>query len=276
MVNYDGYSDLLALMLIESRGFESRGFFGKKSEDDNLQLCFYGSKDSEANKLPTVEAEITSTTPTVVEEEFPSSLKAGESLQCGLGLGEHSKYGTIDLSIKLIRRWKAALAALERIENPLKPGLLHEKEWIGEFHWTLSLGASNFLRNMTGYLIYIAEDFFSSDLFAMLLAMLIFLSIIYGGIHLSAWKWEFPSSAESIIWKVACFDIIGSPVVFIIGALTPVISDTDILAVPLGILMGIVYGFSRVYIVAEAFISLRHVPIGVYSTVPWIQAIPHV
>jgi hypothetical protein len=36
------------------------------------------------------------------------------------------------------------------------------------------------------------------------------------------------------------------------------------------------YGLSRVYIVVEAFISLRHVLIGVYSAVPWTQSIPHI
>jgi hypothetical protein len=35
------------------------------------------------------------------------------------------------------------------------------------------------------------------------------------------------------------------------------------------------YIVARVYIVVEAFISLRSVPIGVYASVPWANAIPH-
>ena len=42
------------------------------------------------------------------------------------------------------------------------------------------------------------------------------------------------------------------------------------------LLLPIPYTLSRYYLVVEAFISLRHVPIGVYAAVPWVQAIPHV
>ncbi|KAK1512568.1 uncharacterized protein CCOS01_14808 [Colletotrichum costaricense] len=36
-----------------------------------------------------------------------------------------------------------------------------------------------------------------------------------------------------------------------------------------------VHFVARVFIVVEAFISLRQVPIGVYSMPSWIQMIPH-
>ena len=38
----------------------------------------------------------------------------------------------------------------------------------------------------------------------------------------------------------------------------------------------ILYALSRIYIVVESFISLRHVPIGVYAAIPWVQDIPHI
>lgn len=37
----------------------------------------------------------------------------------------------------------------------------------------------------------------------------------------------------------------------------------------------ILYPFGRVFIVVESFISLRHVPVGVYEGVGWAQYIPH-
>lgn len=37
----------------------------------------------------------------------------------------------------------------------------------------------------------------------------------------------------------------------------------------------LLYGFGRVYIVVESFISLRRVPVGVYGAVNWAQYIPH-
>lgn len=40
-------------------------------------------------------------------------------------------------------------------------------------------------------------------------------------------------------------------------------------------LTGAIYIFSRVFIIIESFISLRHVPIGVYEEVGWSKYIPH-
>ena len=40
-------------------------------------------------------------------------------------------------------------------------------------------------------------------------------------------------------------------------------------------LTGTVYIFFRIYIIVESFISLRHVPIGVYEEVGWSKYIPH-
>ena len=37
-----------------------------------------------------------------------------------------------------------------------------------------------------------------------------------------------------------------------------------------------IYIFSRVYLVVESFISLRHLPIGVFAAVPWVQVILHI
>jgi hypothetical protein len=37
----------------------------------------------------------------------------------------------------------------------------------------------------------------------------------------------------------------------------------------------VIYVASRVFIITEAFLSLRHVPVGVYISPSWIQLIPH-
>ena len=37
----------------------------------------------------------------------------------------------------------------------------------------------------------------------------------------------------------------------------------------------LLYFFARVYIVAESFLSLRHVPVGVYQDVSWAQYVLH-
>lgn len=35
------------------------------------------------------------------------------------------------------------------------------------------------------------------------------------------------------------------------------------------------YAFAHIFLVNESFVSLRHVPIGVYTAVPWANYIPH-
>ena len=39
--------------------------------------------------------------------------------------------------------------------------------------------------------------------------MLITLPIVYGSVHLTAWKFDFPSRVEQIMWRVACIIIAG-------------------------------------------------------------------
>lgn len=41
------------------------------------------------------------------------------------------------------------------------------------------------------------------------------------------------------------------------------------------ILVAVLYFFSRVFIIIESFLSLRHVPVGVYAGVGWSKYIPH-
>ncbi|MCJ1270800.1 hypothetical protein MMC22_010697 [Lobaria immixta] len=118
------------------------------------------------------------------------------------------------------------------------------------------------------------------------------LPLIYGGIHLAAWNFDFPSHVESILWKVSSFIIMGLiPVVvllFLLGVFVgeyltswntflSVEENIEIAYVMgLAILGFLLYGFARIFLVVESFISLRHVPIGVYAAVPWVQNIPHV
>ncbi|RTE84277.1 hypothetical protein BHE90_001105 [Fusarium euwallaceae] len=122
------------------------------------------------------------------------------------------------------------------------------------------------------------DEFFSW--YGTLLGLAVFLSALYGGIHLSAWNWVFPTSWEGLVWKVACF---------LIAAVLPLYHIFNRLRVNLFALhdgmetamhvvlsstLGI-YMLARIYIIFEAFASLRHVPIGVYMAPVWVQMFPH-
>ena len=115
------------------------------------------------------------------------------------------------------------------------------------------------------------------------------LAIILYWIHLTAWKLQFPSNVEGLLWRVSCIDIImTSPIIismaWLMQKLPPkwrVISILDHKTVeqyfdyPLCFLF-IVSGLSRIYLLVESLTSLRHMPIAVYAAVPWVQNIPHI
>ena len=114
----------------------------------------------------------------------------------------------------------------------------------------------------------------------------ILLPIVYGGVHLSAWTFDFPTRVEALLWKIACIDIMGTAVAVIaISAFAIAVWRTSRhwksyrffdWGGQFLVVLAIFFGFSRIYVVTEAFMSLHHVPIGVYSAVPWTQSIPHI
>lgn len=122
------------------------------------------------------------------------------------------------------------------------------------------------------------EDFFSW--YGGLLGLAVVLSALYGGIHLSAWNWVFPTSWEGLVWKFACFLIAAVlPLYHIFNKIRASFLDgldgwETAMHVVLSLTL-VVYMLARIYIIFEAFASLRHVPIGVYMAPVWVQMFPH-
>lgn len=114
------------------------------------------------------------------------------------------------------------------------------------------------------------------------LILLVALPLVYGAIYLATLNFHFPSQVEQLLWKIACIDIMGTiplgVVFFVCILLIELKLHVSMQTIP-GILVTpifIFYALSRIYIVVESFISLRHVPIGVYAVTPWVQDIPHI
>lgn len=114
---------------------------------------------------------------------------------------------------------------------------------------------------------------------------LIFIALfpmIYGGVHLAARNFHFPSTTESTLWKIASIGItvfipvcgIGNLTFWKLGHFFWPFDDFIGLVVALVLLL-VFYTLARTYIVIEAFISLREAPLGVYVTTNWLQSIPH-
>lgn len=124
------------------------------------------------------------------------------------------------------------------------------------------------------------------------------LPAIYGGIHLSAVSFDFPSSTESKLWLYSGLYIaLGLPIWEVVAWFMVIYESTgilDMLLQPcldgnglhrvvwqcirsiLGRLFLLGYALARTYIIVESFASLRHVPIGVYWTPDWLEMIPHI
>ncbi|RSL69878.1 hypothetical protein CEP53_002047 [Fusarium sp. AF-6] len=122
------------------------------------------------------------------------------------------------------------------------------------------------------------DEFFSW--YGTLLGLAVFLSALYGGIHLSAWNWEFPTSWEGLVWKFACFLIAAVlPLYHIFNRLrVKLLALHDGMKTAMHVVLSStlgIYMLARIYIIFEAFASLRHVPIGVYMAPVWVQMFPH-
>lgn len=125
-------------------------------------------------------------------------------------------------------------------------------------------------------------------------------TFVYGGLHVLAWSANFPSFTEQLLWRIsACVVMGGIPVILIICGHMTGYNMLDVL-VPaeahdyLRDLLGnlfwpayylvrvvqylaiLVYVCARGYLVVECFISLSHLPAGVYEVPQWSTYFPHI
>ncbi|KAF8856437.1 hypothetical protein BDZ45DRAFT_745482 [Acephala macrosclerotiorum] len=131
---------------------------------------------------------------------------------------------------------------------------------------------------------------------------------LYGGLHVSARNSHFPSFIEKVMWCASSILIAGSGAITLIyilidrlpthggesflfqlwGELHTITRENswerifdilddihDFISLYGVCILGLAYIFARMFIVVEAFISLRDLPIGVYQTPNWTQSIPH-
>ena len=131
------------------------------------------------------------------------------------------------------------------------------------------------------------------DIGGLVVGMVLWLAnFIYGGIHAAAWNDSFPSVAERWLWRVSASYIgfCGGLWVILNFAVSRYGRLNDFWErwmdgdkswyhnIILGSLV-FVCGFSlmlaRAYIVVEAFISVRSLPLAAYQTPRWSQIIPH-
>ncbi|KAM0714818.1 hypothetical protein Q7P37_009282 [Cladosporium fusiforme] len=117
-------------------------------------------------------------------------------------------------------------------------------------------------------------------------------STVYGAIHMAGWNDSFPTSVEMWFWRASAAYLVFSGLLWAFINLLDFLSGSvwlywyEILAgdrprrshsliFGLCILGGSLYVVARVYLVVEAFISLRALPAATYASPAWILTVPH-
>ena len=126
----------------------------------------------------------------------------------------------------------------------------------------------------------------------------VFLEVTYFGIHLAGWNFTFPTQIERLLWRIASLQLLGVLLFYLIfvtiGAFfyaqiaralfskeaTSMLDMTH--CFPRWLLLVcyypiiVAYGLPRTYILLEAFVNLRALPLSAYTDVDWLNFIPHV
>ena len=101
---------------------------------------------------------------------------------------------------------------------------------------------------------------------------------VFGGIHCAGWFFDFPSSAEAMLWRFSSAVLTGIAflipiIVVFLGVLFIV---QEYFAVAVSAIIILVYVVSRLLLIVEAFISLRHLTPGMLALVKWTSFLPHI
>ena len=131
------------------------------------------------------------------------------------------------------------------------------------------------------------------DMSGFVMGMIVwFASMAYGGLHATAWNGHFPSDVEMWLWRASSICIAGSGLVWIMINLLAHTSTgfkaywgrveslrahwTSLVSLgTLATICGLAYLLARIFLVVEAFISLRKLPAAAYETLQWSQLVPH-
>lgn len=95
---------------------------------------------------------------------------------------------------------------------------------------------------------------------------------VFGAIHCAAWNFQFPSVAESILWKVASVLTVSLPPILVLVGFFVFVAISDWYTVSVLSL----YSLARLYLLLEVFISLRSLPLSVFQSAQWTNYIPHI
>ena len=110
-------------------------------------------------------------------------------------------------------------------------------------------------------------------------------SCIFGGLHLFAWESSFVSQTEQGLWRVSALYITSMGALAGVYVIANEIIELQKFCAPFFVLrfvyeacisvLPLCYLGARIFLIVEAFISLRDLPVEAYQTPNWTQLIPH-
>lgn len=123
-------------------------------------------------------------------------------------------------------------------------------------------------------------------------------SLVYGGLHLTAWDAPFPTSTQQLLWRMSSIALtaFGIPLVIyeslsicVLGELIErggrwlrwpwaiYLANNLSISLLVGRALSVkFYCLCRVFLVVECFIMLFHLPDSVYEVPQWSRYIPHI
>lgn len=124
-------------------------------------------------------------------------------------------------------------------------------------------------------------------------ACILLLPPIYGACHATAWNSHFPTPIEQWMWRICSIIVGGVPL--LVGSCGILQDAYDfwvdlkrmlkflklysvfvVVGVIVSLLAALVLGAARLFLLVEAFLSLRSLPVGSYESTPWEEYLPHV
>jgi len=209
------------------------------------------------------------------KESQELKLQPGQALKCGLGISSKSSWRSF--TTQEVAMWTRIINAIDDPEREATVTMEHfvAKSFFHDYFSPRLKSVNTGIKNFESVIEGLTQ---STKEFLPFLLNMTAISIVYGGIHLTAWNYEFPSFIENVLWKVSCFGIIGFiPDILVWHLASKYIFKFRDNLENLGMkLLIFIFGFFRLYIIIESFISLRRLPIGVFWTPSWLQMIPHI
>ena len=131
--------------------------------------------------------------------------------------------------------------------------------------------------DMKVHTFYSTHDYGSSVAYRFVIP---FVGVVFGGIHCAGWFFNFSSDEEAMLWRVCSVILTGiallSPVHVILLILLTTLKSLRWLVAIISVLTLLTYVVSRLILLVEAFISLRHLTPGMLALVKWTSFIPHI